>query len=392
MYAKRIILRNFKSFAKTTVELDRAFSSIVGPNGSGKCLRGDSRVLLSDGRLVSIRQLVDEALLRDSHMLDDGVVSLSDGRVRVLSLNPKSLKMEEKPVSAFVRRQSPDTLYEIATKSGRRVVATSYHPVLTVRDGDVVAVNADQLKAGTWVALPRALPLEGTPFSPFSTFLGRQLDVYVKDDGALVSRLRSLKGARGLTWKKLASDAGVSFVALRGLLDGQAILLDAAHGLARFAGYFDHEFSRFNRVKAKNQSIYSTIPLEMTPDLARFLGLVLSEGRLVRNEVFFSNNDSVLLDDFCGLSLRLFGVRPTVCRSGPNTFAVLPSRPVALLLEHVFGMACFGGSAQKTVPASILSSSRGVVAAFISGLFDGDGFVSDPCGKKAVLEYVSKSR
>lgn len=392
MYAKRIFLRNFKSFPKTTVELDRTFSSIVGPNGSGKCVRGDTRVLLSDGQLVPIRQLVDEALSRQSSELDDGFVSLSDGRFNVVSLNPSTLKMEVKPVTAFVKRKSPDTLFEITTCAGRKVTATSYHPVLSVKDGMVEAVNVDQLKEGTFVALPRTLSVSGDSFSPLLTLAKMDLDLYVPHSVKLNEELALIKKSRGWTWRQVAAQSGVSWMALRGFLDGQAIQFNAAYRLAAFAGYSDFEFARhFSGIKSRNYSIQSRIPNVLSPDLARFLGLVISEGRLVKNEVFFFNHDEALLRDFCRLSESLFGVAPTLRNYDGNRMAILSSRPIALMLEHAFGMVPFGGSRVKRVPEPVLRSSDDVVQGFVSGLFDGDGFVSDPAQSKACLEYASAS-
>lgn len=392
MYAKRIFLRNFKSFPKTTVELDRTFSAVVGPNGSGKCVRGDTRVLLSNGRLVLIRHLVDDALSRQSSELDDGFVSLSNGQWRVISLNPSTLKMEEKPVTALVKRKSPETLFEITTRAGRTVTATSYHPVLTVQDGQVRAVNADQLKVGAFVALPRTLRLGGETFSPLMAMARMDLDAYVGYSSQLKSELARIKQLRGWTWKNVAAQSGVPWMAFKGFLDGQAIKLNAAYRLATFAGYSDLEFSeRFRLVKSKNYSIFSNIPCDLTPDLARFLGLVISEGRLVKNEVFFYNHDEELLCDFCRLSESLFGIVPTVRNYRGNQVAILPSRPVALMLEHVFGMTLFGGSRTKKVPETVLKSSDEVIRGFVSGLFDGDGYVSSPDQAKACLEYTSAS-
>ncbi|MBI4361034.1 AAA family ATPase [Candidatus Micrarchaeota archaeon] len=392
MYAKRIFLRNFKSFPKTTVELERTFSAVVGPNGSGKCVRGDTRVLLSNGRLIPIRELVDEALSRQSSELDDGFVSLSSGQWSVVSLNPSTLKMEGKPVTALVKRKSPETLFEITTRAGRTVIATSYHPVLTVQGGEVRAVNADQLQEGAFVAVPRTLRLGGETFSPLMAMARMDLDVYAGYSSKLKSELYRVKQLRGWTWKQVAAQSGVSWMAFKGFLDGQALRLNAAYRLTVFVGYSDFEFSEwFRLVKSKNYSIFSSIPTELSPDLARFLGLVLSEGRLVKNEVFFYNHDEELLRDFCRLSESLFGIVPTVRNYRGNQVAILPSRPVSLMLEHVFGMTLFGGSRSKKVPEPVLNSSDEVVRSFVSGLFDGDGFVSSPDQPKAYLEYVSAS-
>ncbi|MBI5037058.1 AAA family ATPase [Candidatus Micrarchaeota archaeon] len=393
MYVKKILLRNFKSFPKATVELDKNFSGVVGPNGSGKCVRADTKVLLSDGSLVEIRRLVDEALERESSPMDDGYCSLSNNGTRVLSLNTETLKMEEKPVTAFVKRASPDELYELKTSSGRKVVATSYHPVLTVVDGEVKAINAGQLKEGSWVALPRRISIRPSNTSPLLELARLDLNLYVLHGADFVVLLRKHKQSKKLTWSEFALKAGVPLVCLKGLLEGQAVKLNHAYKLAKFMGKSDYEFtSVFNQVKAKNHNILTRIPAEVSPDLARFLGLVISEGRPVKNEVFFFNSSKTLLDDFVGLSERLFGIRPSLKSYDGKQVVIFSSAALSLMLEHVFGVKPYSHSSRKAVPDAVMSSSDDVVAAFIGGLFDGDGTVSDPLGSKATLEYTSASR
>ncbi len=154
MFINQIQLRNFKSFPSATIKLDKGFNCIVGPNGSGKCLKGDSQVLLADGLIKPIRQIVESALaVGDVTRLDDGLLTIdnNDGTA-VFTLNRESGKVEARPVQAFVKRTSPEKLLEIRTASGKKVIVTACHPVM-IRQGDgITAVRADELKAGIAVA------------------------------------------------------------------------------------------------------------------------------------------------------------------------------------------------------------------------------------------------
>ena len=107
MYAKRIILRNFKSFSKATLELDKSFTSVVGPNGSGKSNVVDS-LLFSFGemRLKSLRVKSTKDLIFKNANVAEVCVLLVEDDVTDFAVQ----EVEEK---GKVRRIFPKGVHEI---------------------------------------------------------------------------------------------------------------------------------------------------------------------------------------------------------------------------------------------------------------------------------------
>ncbi|MBI4415906.1 MAG: hypothetical protein HY557_02855, partial [Euryarchaeota archaeon] len=162
MHLKEIEMENFKSFGrKVKVPFLEGYTAITGPNGSGKCVVGSTRVWLPDGRERTIEGLVEHAL-RHSDVIDafdDGVAAYENPEdVEVLTLNPQTLTFERAPVIAFVKREAPDHLLRIRTRSGRQLVATPYHPLFSMHDGRLACPRADELAVGQSVAAYMAPP------------------------------------------------------------------------------------------------------------------------------------------------------------------------------------------------------------------------------------------
>jgi len=377
MFVDRIELRNFKSFRDAKIKLVNGVSCVIGPNGSGKCVRGDSLVWLASGETKTIEELVETALENGSNAeMDDGTLTLDNPLgISVWSLNPETLQMEEKMVQAFVKRSSPNELYEVTTRTGNKIVATGYHPLMTLQDGKLAALKAEELREGTFIAAPRRMEFRGRDYSPLRELIEWRTGLYVEAK-PLEKRMRRVKNEKGRTWKQLAEDAGVPLNAVKGLLDGQSIEVYHANKLARIAGLSETEKKElFKDVHSRNSRKKTRIPTELTPELARFLGYVVSEGRVVENEVFFYNSDENLLKDFENVARKTFNCTVTRCNYKGKEFVVVPSKTVYKILEKCFGFKKNQHSREKTISKNLENAETHVIAEFLSALYDGDGTI-----------------
>lgn len=115
-----------------------AFIVVAGDSDTGKCLRGDTRVLLATGERKTIAEIVENRLAVD-----------------VVTMGP-DYKFRAAPIAAW-HRNGPREVYRVQLPSGHTFDATANHPVLTGRGWVAVA----DLRADDLIAVPRTLPFFG---------------------------------------------------------------------------------------------------------------------------------------------------------------------------------------------------------------------------------------
>ncbi len=130
---------------------------LIGDPGTGKCLKGDTRVTLADGRERQIGPLV-ESRLDDPTPVADGVYDEVD--IPLVSMAADG-QLERRRATKVWKREAPDRMYRIRTACGKELEVTPSHPLFVQNDGRIAPVDADDLAEGEFVALPRRLPTDG---------------------------------------------------------------------------------------------------------------------------------------------------------------------------------------------------------------------------------------
>ena len=123
--------------------------SFMAVDKAGKCVSEETEVVLSDGRLRTIKELVD-----------------NKEPCSVLSLDVDSLRLHSSSVSMFWCN-GEKKCWKVVTKSGREIITTGNHLYRTPHDWTPL----EKLKVGDFVAVPRLIPVFGDKEIPESRVL-----------------------------------------------------------------------------------------------------------------------------------------------------------------------------------------------------------------------------
>ena len=131
-------------------------AAIPGPFGSGKCVAGDTPVLLGDGRLVPIEELYRANAQTDAAQRGDEHLQPLASPLYVIGFDGAKLSSVE---ATQIYRGTTDAMVRLKTRTGRELLVTPAHKLFRVQDARIEEVPAGELGEGDFLAAPRRISL-----------------------------------------------------------------------------------------------------------------------------------------------------------------------------------------------------------------------------------------
>jgi DNA repair protein RadA len=304
------------------------------------CLTGDTFVQMADGTIKQIKDAQPDEFL---------------------SANFKTMKLEKKAAAAkFVNRDVKE-VYEIDT--GSRIKASPLHKFFRLNNLEIEEVEAKDLKEGDNVLQAGQMNISGSlqqlPKIEMEEF------VTVSPEGAEL--IKTALRENGVRMKDLCQIIGIEYRHFRRVLNqGYATnmavvqkLMDSgvSDGLIDFAEPYE---SRKHR--------HMNMPTEFNEEFANVLGYFLGDGNLEKSSLRFTDERKDVLESYANLMESIFGIRGKIKPvKGKNCFRLsINSIHVKRLFEK----------AGKNYTEFVSKSPPNIVAAFIRGFADAEGYVS----------------
>ena len=343
------------------------------------CYHPDTEVVVLDARGPRKTRLGDlvEPHVGLARPLDafGTVAAAAPEGLRVLSLDPATLRPRELPVTKLIRGTTREWV-DIETSTHRRLTVTPDHRVLVKRDGRLVDVAAAEVREGDQV--PVGLDLPRDPRVPVF-HLARDLaplpeaaTLRIRGADATLRAMRERVGPAAFA--ACAGDAGLAAQPARWLasfpVQDYARLVAAGHAT------WD-ELPDEARVAFARDDGELPLRIRADADLCRVLGLYLAEGHArstpSAHQVSWRIGEPEVAKRLADAVGRVFGRSPIVEEDG--TKVTLASRVAYLLLTRAWNA---GEDARtKRVPSWCYALPDPLMREVLAGYFDGDGTVLD---------------
>ncbi len=325
----------------------------------GQCLVNDSLVQLNDGSLLPIQAM------HNPHI------------VKSVALN-KGFKITNSKVTDKWEVKK-DAVYKIVTKNPRLGIESSKdHMFFVLTNAGIAEKAAEELKHGDYLLMPEKISISGKLqkisskkyYNSFSiTLKGRQI-------------LRQARLRKGLYQKQLARKIGmdqtqISWYEIGRQNADRESLKKVCNGLGiEYDGFLNRHA---NPSLGKRQGKIK-LPERLDEALAQFLGYCTGDGSMEQDRItLFEQSLNVALA-YIKKYDSYFSIRSSHrFRKKKNYHQIrYTSRPLVRLVKEEFPEITSARS--SSIPEKILKSPDKVVAAFLKGLFDAEGFVNTSRG------------
>jgi V/A-type H+-transporting ATPase subunit A len=357
---------------------------IPGPFGSGKCVSGDTPVVLGNGRIVSMQEIFEEAKAKGKLLNKDSYEEIYDIRglenPSTISFNQSTFSITE-PVAVY--KGKTDSTVIIKTRTGKTVEITPVHKLLILEDGRLRLKEAKDINIGDYIASPRRikLNLENQNLNILDLLYNKKIfscDENINQKArCFLKKLIEGKIVPQKYCQYLKKSRKKSRRIPLGILRDVSLKSSLSLTPSKICSYHGKEIR---------------LPKEINPELSEFLAYIIADGNLKRSSfsIKFYNSSQELLNRFIELSKALFDISPYIYKH-PKSNSYIAQIDCKALFDLLvsLGLPYRQKAKNATVPECILRSSDEVIASFIAAYIACDGNL-DKKGKRIEIYSASK--
>ena len=363
-----------------------------GPAGVGKCVTGETPVLTSDG-LAPIEDIVGDV---------EGFEA-TDGALEVLTLTDSGEFEYTDPSHRFSK--VADDVVTVQTRDGNEMTVTPEHRVLTVTNEGLDWTEASDLEPGDRIGRPLDAPLPESDlrldwfdqmngdatFAHVSDSFAREHDIPAEENyvGRKKEVVRALRRSETVDEAVEAVEADRKYVLeVKRAVDADTLSSESGVCSLSYLRSLDvpesevtEHIEAIQHVSPSNNGRSPTIdpPSKVSPELAAFVGLAISEARIRDGRIKFYNTDAELLDRFETALVTLFDVDPKRGTQRDVPFVEVNNRTLTAYLATCFDVFenVTDETGSGTLGSAVVRADAKCRAAFLRAVFDAEAHVTD---------------
>jgi len=353
---------------------------LLGVTGCGKSLDfSEPVVIIKDGfpTLEEIGKIIEKELNSSENVssLKDTIWVRPKRKYQVVSLNPKTLETEIKPISFFIRHSAPRLMYEIETNCGRKIITTADHNFYVLRNGELKLILTSEIKEGDYLPLPQKLNLqisrEIKSLNVFSLFEGEK--IYIRANEFLSRIIKKFgKSKINELLKNHFSNPQSKIEAILKNRRGSALPYFVFKEILKKLNIKlkEKDLKTIEIVSGKGgglRGISLKGSLEMSDDFLRLLGYYLAEGNCQNNFFLLSNTKKSVRKEIQKI-LKKMGWKFSILKNKTKDIKVC-----GLVYAKLLKKLCGSKAENKTLPYFWLSLSKRQLKVLLQAYFEGDG-------------------
>ncbi len=311
------------SIKRKTIALEKYFGrievpkAIIGKNilhlPTIKCVHPETEIFLADGTLITISELVNGIFAEKGFDITEDLDMVTDTDIAVLTW--KDGKISSNIAYKVWKTPAPSFLYQIETKTGRKVKVSEEHPFLTPSGW----IKAQNLEVGDYIAIPRWLQVKGE-----------------------TQKLPSLN------WKDDKSKQHPNSLPL----DNQ---------------------NKTRKVSKDDDTLGITLPEETSPELWEWMGYFLTSGCTQEindtTEFWFSHENSTIIQRFKELTRQLFNLDVKICKDRQEVTVFFDSKELGKFLQAL-GLPKNMNNENKLIPRMLFRCPSKEIISFVKSCLD----------------------
>ncbi|MEJ2251590.1 MAG: LAGLIDADG family homing endonuclease, partial [Candidatus Lokiarchaeota archaeon] len=281
--------------------------AVPGGFGTGKCVVGDTPVLLSNGSLVEIKKLYKKYKKNDGEIninsREETLIRIQND-LEVLSLNSINFKPQK---ATHIYHGKTNQIIKIGTRTGRKIRLTPIHKLHVFDGNKILTKMAKDLAENDYILVPRKIKINEQSISFSAYDMDDSLRVY--DEYAL-EKMRNLldKIYKTNTKKEIAKKLNIKYNQLQQYWN--ATNKPPIKFFKKVSQVFKEDPIKISLIKAERQSKPFKIPQNLTPELSEWLGLFVADGHIkgTHGGIFLYNTSKQILERFKKLSEVIFNL------------------------------------------------------------------------------------